>query len=77
MAPNDLVNLVTYVVGLIGEILSAVGTAFTDGAQSAAKMNFLTIGIFGENGGLIYWCNEKLLWMLEQILDGLSFTSPL
>jgi hypothetical protein len=40
-------------------------------------MNDLTIGIFGEQGGLIYWCNEKLLWLLEQILAGLTFTSPL
>jgi hypothetical protein len=40
-------------------------------------MSDLTVGIFGENGGLIYWLNEKLLWLMEQILAGLSFTNPL
>ena len=74
MPPNDLVHLVTYVVATIGEVLSAVGQAFIDDADNIYRMTLLTRGIFGENGGLIYWCNEKLLWMLEQMLEGLTFT---
>ena len=77
MAPDELVNLVQYIVDLVGEIMTAIGGVFSAGAADAAKMTSLTSGIFGENGGLIYWCNEKLLWLLENILAGLTFTSPL
>ena len=78
MAPVDLQLLMTYIVGLIGTILDSVGSAFAAGAANGqGEMLLLTNGIFGENGGLIYWCNQKLLWLLEQILAGLSFTSPL
>jgi len=37
-------------------------------------MEGATVGVFGENGGLIYWLNEKLLWLMENILTGLNFT---
>ena len=77
MAPTDLLLLVMYIVGMIGEHLDGAGRAFTDSAADSLQMNELTIGIFGEQGGLIYWCNEKLLWLMEQILEGLMFTSPL
>ena len=77
MAPNDLGYLVQFIKDLIGEILSNWGHAWTDSAANPFHMKVLTIGIFGENGGLIYWCNEKLLWLLENILEGLTFTSPL
>ena len=77
MAHGDVTLLVTYIVGLVGDIMSAIGDAFTADAVDAGAMNDLTVGIFGENGGLIYWCNEKLLWLMEQILAGLSFTNPL
>jgi conserved repeat domain len=74
---RDLDKFIEYVVGLIGAILSAVGSAIGATAADAGSMFDLTVGIFGENGGLIYWLNEKMLWMLEQVLDGLGFTSPL
>ncbi len=77
MAPVDVQQLVTYIVDLVGEIMSAIGSAFSSGAADPTKMQGLTIGIFGEQGGLIYWCNEKLLWLMENILGGLTFTSPL
>ena len=77
MAPNDLVNLVTFIVDLSGNIWSNWGHSWTDAAANPLYMKFLTVGIFGENGGLIYWCNEKLVWLIEQIREGLTFTSPL
>ena len=77
MAPDDLYFLVSYIVGMIGEHLGGVGSAFTDSAADSLQMNELTLGIFGEQGGLIYWCNEKLLWLMDNILGGLTFTSPL
>jgi hypothetical protein len=74
---GDLEKFVQYVVGLIGAIVSAIGSAIGATAADAGAMNNLSLGIFGENGGLIYWLNEKILWMLEQVLAGLGFTSPL
>ena len=74
MAPGDVTLFVTYIVGLVGDIMSAIGGAITATATDGGAMSDLTIGIFGENGGLIYWLNEKLLWLMEQILAGLSFT---
>ena len=77
MAPNDLEGLVQFIVNLIGNILANWGHSWTDSAANPLHMWVLTTGIFGENGGLIYWCNEKLVWLIEQILEGLTFTSPL
>jgi hypothetical protein len=74
MAHGDVTLLVTYIVGVVGDIMSAIGDVFTADALDAGVMADLTTGIFGENGGLIYWLNEKLLWLMEQILAGLSFT---
>ncbi len=75
MAPDDLKFLVMWITGIIGGFFEGIGKAFTDSAANPLQMNDLTLGIFGEQGGLIYWCNEKLLWLIEQILEGLSFTS--
>ena len=74
MAPDDLYFLVAYIVGMIGEHLGGVGSAFSFLAADPLVMDELTIGIFGEQGGLIYWCNEKLLWLMENILEGLTFS---
>ena len=74
MAPVDLQELVTYIVDTIGSIMSSIGSTFTAQASNPGVMGGLTTGIFGEQGGLIYWANEKLLWLLEQILAGLTFT---
>ena len=77
MEPVDLQLLMMYIVGLIGTILDSVGSAFSNNAaNNNGEMYNLTQGIFGENGGLIYWCNQKLIWLLDQILAGLGFTSP-
>ena len=67
-------NLVKYTVGLIGEIIWSVGDAITASAADTGDMHDLTIGIFSDDGGLIFWYNEKLLWMMEQIISGLRFT---
>jgi hypothetical protein len=77
MPPGDVQLFVTYIVGLIGDIISAIGDAISASAADPGMMEDLTYGIFSEEGGLIYWLNEKLLWMMEQILAGLTFTSPL
>jgi hypothetical protein len=74
MAPIDLEGLVAFIVLLIASDFWGIGDAFSSMAVDPAWMNKLTLGIFGENGGLIYWLNEKLLWMLENILAGLNFT---
>jgi hypothetical protein len=66
--------LVKYTVGLIGEIFWAVGDAITASAADTGNMHDLTIGIFSDEGGLIFWYNEKLLWMMEQIISGLRFS---
>jgi len=61
----------------VGDIMTAIGDAISATAVDTGAMYDLTLGIFGENGGLIYWLNEKLLWLMENILEGLSFTNPL
>ena len=73
----DVQFLVTYISDLIGNIWGNWGHYWTDAAANPLYVKILTVGIFGENGGLIYWCNEKLLWLMENILEGLTFTSPL
>ena len=77
MAPNDLAALVAFISELIGRIWHNWGANWSLGATIPYYMDKATVGVFGENGGLIYWINYKLLWLMEQILAGLSFTSPL
>ena len=77
MSPLDLEYLVTYIVGLVGSIVSAIGAAFSAGTTTPGQMTMLTTGIFGENGGLIYWLNQKIVWLVDQVLAGLTFTTPL
>ena len=71
MAPGDVKYLVIYIVGLVGDSLSAIGEVFRYDAADAGAMSDLTLGFFGENGGFFYWLNEKLLWMMEQLITGL------
>ena len=77
MDPVDLQELVEFLTLMLYDSFSGIGRAFNGLAAQPDAMHELTIGIFGEQGGLIYWCNEKLLWLMEQILEGLTFTSPL
>ena len=74
MAPVDVKLLVMWITGLIAGFFEGIGDAFSTAAAEPLKMNGLTVGIFGEQGGLIYWCNEKLLWLMENILEGLTFS---
>jgi hypothetical protein len=76
MAHGDVFYLVEYLVGLAGDIMSAIGDVFSNDASDAGLMADLTTGFFGENGGFFYWLNEKLLWMVEQIITGLTFNLP-
>jgi len=77
MAPGDVRYLVVYIMGLIGDITTAIGDTISTDAADAGVIYDLTIGVFGENGGLIYWLNDKLLWLMEQLINGLSATNPL
>ena len=74
MEPVDLGSLVEFLTLMLGDAFHGIGSAYKSLAVDALWMDKLTTGIFGENGGLIYWLNDKLLWMLEEILAGLSFT---
>ena len=73
----DVQFLVKFITTLLGEIWSNWGHSWSEGATNPVYMWVATKGAFGENGGLFYWWNAKLLWMIEQILEGLTFTSPL
>lgn len=70
--------LMQFIVGLAGQILAAVssglstiltdvGSVFTGTANNCSAMAMLTTGIFGNDGGLIYWINQKQLdyWILH------------
>ena len=76
MAPGDVQYFVAYIVGLVGDLVNLIGVAITTfgshmiaAAGDTGKMWALTVGIFGENGGLIYWINEKSLSDVEWILN--------
>ena len=71
-------HLLAFFVGLTGQVLSTVatgvqqiltdiGTLVTNYSSNCTAMASLTTGIFGDNGGLIYWINQKQLeyWILH------------
>ena len=58
---------VTFIVAFIGQIADAIGGVFIDGAMDNNAMMQLTTGIFGPQNGLIYWINEKVIWLLENL----------
>jgi len=62
---------VTFIVAFIGqmatEVGAAIGDVFTSGALDNNAMMQLTTGIFGPQNGLIYWINEKVIWLLENL----------
>ena len=66
--------MVSFVVGLIGELIQEVAQAFesfgvtvSDAAADGNAMGALTTGIFGTNTGLIYWINEKVFYVIENL----------
>ncbi len=87
--------LVSFITGLVGELIQELATAFgnfgvtvSDAAADGNTMAALTTGIFGTNSGLIYWINEKVFYVIEnmpwcdlggglgQILQGLLDPPP-
>ena len=82
MCPSTMIyqvqHLVAFVVGLIGKVLGTVSTGvnqiltdlgalFLTYSENCTVMASLTTGIFGDNMGLIYWINMKILWLLGQL----------
>ncbi len=66
--------LVSFIVGLVGELIQELAGAFADFgatvstyANDAGTMAALTTGIFGNDGGLIYWINEKVFYVIENM----------
>jgi len=66
--------LVSFIVGLVGELIQELAGAFesfgitvSDAAADGNVMAALTTGIFGTNSGLIYWINEKVFYVIENL----------
>jgi hypothetical protein len=66
--------LVSFIVGLVGELIVELSEAFNDFgltvssyAGNTTVMATLTTGIFGNDGGLIYWINEKVFYVIENM----------
>ena len=66
--------LVSFIVGLVGELIIEISDAFaafgltvSTAAADANTMAALTTGIFGTNSGLIYWINEKVFYVIENL----------
>ena len=81
MAPNDLGALTGFIIGLVGEVLdeigimlASLGATFSGYASDPLVVGALNLGIFGENGGLIYWLNEKVLWLIGELFNSITFT---
>ncbi len=70
---SDVTYFLAYIVGLIGDIVTAVGAAISAGLTTPGAMYKLTQGIFGANGGWIYWMNEENSWMIDQVKNSISF----
>ena len=66
--------LVSFMVGLLGELIQELSVAFqnfgvtvADAAADGNAMAALTTGIFGTDSGLIYWINEKVFYVIENM----------
>jgi hypothetical protein len=66
-----LVQFITGLVGKLIELLSGAvgdfGVEVTTQAQNTTTMAALTSGIFGPENGLIYWINDKVFYVLENL----------
>ena len=82
MCPSIIViqtqHLVSFIIGFVGEVLDTVATGVSQilddlgswlvvMANNCTAMTKLTTGIFGDNGGLVYWINEKILWFMGEL----------
>jgi hypothetical protein len=66
--------LVSFIVGLVGELIQELAVAFENfgitvslAASDNNTMAQLTTGIFGTDSGLIYWINEKVFYVIENL----------
>ncbi len=66
--------LVKFITNLLGDLVSLIsgalvnfGAALSGYAADDVMMQELTTGIFGRNGGLIYWINEKVFYLIEEL----------
>jgi hypothetical protein len=66
--------LVAFMVGLLGELIQELSVAFqnfgvtvADLAADSNVMAELTTGLFGTNSGLIYWLNDKMFYVIENM----------
>ena len=66
--------LVSFIVGLVGELIQELALAFENFGVTVSTyaadyntMAALTTGIFGTDSGLIYWINEKVFYVIENM----------
>jgi hypothetical protein len=66
--------LVAFVVGLIGDLITLIAPAVGEfgshllcASEDVDTMLALTTGIFGTNSGLIYWINNKVFYLIENM----------
>ena len=66
--------LVAFVVQMLGTLTGYIGDAITlfggdlvAAGSDAGTMQNLTTGIFGTNSGLIYWINDKVFYLIENL----------
>ena len=74
MYTMEVGHLVAFIVGMVGELLGEVFAGlenFADtlvtSAGNVELMDNLTIGIFGTTDGLIYWINQKVFYLIENM----------
>ncbi len=78
--PNDLQGLVGFIIGLVGEVLdeagamlARLGVTFFGYSIDPAVIGAVNTGIFGENGGWLYWINDENLWMMNEVLKAIDW----
>ncbi len=66
--------LVAFIVQLLGQLLghlsvavASFGTDLVNAGGDAGTMANLTTGIFGTNSGLIYWINDKVFYLIQNL----------
>ena len=74
MYTMEVGHLAAFIVGMIGEMFGEVFAGLTNFSDwltttggDVAAMDNLTIGIFGTTDGLIYWINNLVFYIIENL----------
>lgn len=65
-----VVELFGVIVDKLGGLISDVGADIVNASYDSSSMTELTTGIFGTDGGLLYWMNGYVVDLLAKLFGG-------